>query len=391
MGITVSSALWGTLVGAFFAGILCDRFGSRTMLRYIAILYLVSALGCALAWDWYMLLFFRGVVGLAIGASSVVAPVYIAEIAPTQWRGMMVGLFQFNIVAGILLAYLSNAVVASFNPGAHEWHIKLGVAVLPALLLWLLVFAIPESPPWLAAKGRVADALATLKAIGIDRPQQEVDQYPRTQASSAAARLSWSQHKRPIMIAVATAAFNQLSGINAILYYLNDIFVAAGYDKVSSGYQAVTIGACNLVFTMLALTVIDRIGRKALLLIGSLGLTGTLAVVAAIFMLHAHERWLLWMLMTFIAFFAFSQGSVIWVYISEIFPTDVRARGQSVGSATHWLLDAIIALFFPIVAAASQSLPFVIFAIAMAVQFVVVLSFFPETKQRSLEAIAAKL
>ncbi|WP_206240641.1 sugar porter family MFS transporter [Novosphingobium terrae] len=386
VGITVSAALWGTLIGALVAGKPGDRFGARSVLRAIAVLYCLSGLGCLLAADWTMLLACRVMAGLAVGASSVLAPVYLAEIAPARQRGMMVGMFQLNIVLGILLAYLSNAVVSSILPGPGAWPVKFAVSAVPGALLLLLMFTIPDSPRWLAARGRRGEALQVLGALGVTDPEGELASYDRVHAAPGG-RLSWAAHRKPMLLAFAIAAFNQLSGINAILYYLNDIFAAAGFDQLSADRQAVTIGLCNFLFTALALTVIDRLGRRTLLLIGAVGLTLALAGTAAVFLTGQGQGWLLWLLIAFIAFFAFSQGAVIWVYISEIFPTAVRARGQSLGSSTHWFMDAIIAMAFPIVAAHTRGLPFVIFALMMAAQFVVVWFFFPETKQRSLEAI----
>jgi sugar porter (SP) family MFS transporter len=390
IGITVSSALWGTLAGASLAGIPGDRFGARTSLKVIALLYLLSGVGCFLAWSWPALIVFRVLAGLAVGASSVLAPVYIAEIAPAERRGMMVGAFQLNVVAGILVAYLSNAVVTGLHLGAMDWHAKFGVTALPAILLLALMFTIPNSPRWLAAKGRDDEAVDVLARLGVADPAGELAGYRRIE-TIAAPRLRWTKHRRPILLAFGVAAFNQLSGINAILYYLNDIFAAAGFDTVSADRQAIVIGLCNLVFTALALVVIDRIGRKTLLLVGAAGLTAMLAGVAYVFLSGAHQEWLLWLLIGFIAFFAFSQGAVIWVYISEIFPTDVRARGQSLGSSTHWACDAVIAMAFPLIAARSRGAPFAVFAGMMALQFVVVLFTFPETKRRSLESIGTAL
>ena len=392
LGWTVSSALWGTLAGALLAGQPGDRYGARTCLRVIALAYVVSGIGCALAPSWGMLMLFRVLAGLAIGASSVLAPVYIAEIAPPERRGLMVGAFQFNIVFGILVAYLSNYLIGGLGLGADEWRWKFAATLAPALLLFGLLYTIPQSPRWLALKGRLAEAKAVLQSIGA--PAADADLAALGQGGGpgqSAPRLSWRLHRKPILLAVGIAAFNQLSGINAILYYLNDIFAAAGFSKVSADQQSVIIGATNLVFTMLALTVIDRIGRKRLLLIGAVGLVVALSGTAVIFLSGQHAGLLLWMLIGFIAAFAFSQGAVIWVYISEVFPTAIRARGQSVGSSTHWFMDAVIATAFPLVAAHSKGLPFVFFAVMMALQFVVVLLYFPETKQVSLEDMQAAI
>jgi sugar porter (SP) family MFS transporter len=391
LGLTVASALWGTLAGALTAGVPGDRFGARTALIAIAVLYLVSALGCLIAWDWMSLIAFRVLAGVAVGASSVLAPVYIAEIAPARWRGMLVGTFQLNIVVGILAAYLSNAGVTMLALGASDWHVKFGVAALPALLLLGLMFTIPNSPRWLVSKGRDEEANSVLRRLGVADATAELASYRHASPSAGKAKLRWGWHRKPIMLAVAIAGFNQLSGINAILYYLNDIFAAAGFDHVSADHQAIVIGLCNLVFTALALLVIDRIGRRTLLLIGAVGLTATLSGVAAVFLSGTHQDLLLWLLIGFIACFAFSQGAVIWVYISEIFPTDVRSRGQSLGSSVHWFMDAIIAMAFPLVAQQVRGLPFVIFAVMMALQFVAVFLFFPETKRRPLEAIGTAL
>ena len=396
LGVTVSSALWGTLLGAITAGMPGDRFGGRNCLRFIALMYGISAVGCFFAPRLAWLIMARILGGIAVGASSVLAPTYLAEIAPARRRGAMVGLFQFNVVFGILFAYFSNYLIDRYmigriGLGADDWRWKFGVAMIPASLLFILLFSIPNSPRWLAVRGRLDEAAMVLRKIGIADTNQELSSYHRAAASAgghiALPRLSWRLHSKPILLAVAVAGFNQLSGINAILYYLGDIFAAAGFDKVSSDLQSVIIGATNLLFTMLALTVIDRIGRRALLLTGSVGLIASLCGTAAILLSHSHQNDLLGMLILFIASFAFSQGAVIWVYISEIFPTEVRARGQSLGSSTHWLMDAAIATLFPIAAAWSKGIPFVFFAAAMLAQFFVVLKFFPETKGLALEDV----
>jgi sugar porter (SP) family MFS transporter len=388
LGITVSSALWGTLAGALLAGAPGDRFGARQCLKVIAIFYLASSLGCAWAWNWPSLLVFRVMAGLAIGASTVLAPVYVTEIAPPTWRGAMVGMFQFNIVMGILIAYLSNYLIGTMMLGAEEWRWKFGVAAMPGLVLFALLFTIPQSPRWLALKGRHTEAKDVLHRIAPDIDETEERAILAT-PQAGTQTLSWRLYRKPILLAFAIAAFNQLAGINAILYYINDIFAAAGFSKVSSDQQSILIGATNLLFTLPALYLIDRIGRKSLLLIGSIGLFVTLVGTAMILSSGQHQYLLIWMLIGFIAAFAFSQGAVIWVYISEIFPTEVRARGQSVGSSTHWLMNAIIATLFPVVAAWSKGAPFVFFAAMVLLQFFVVLFFFPETKRAPLEDISA--
>ncbi|MCW5977552.1 MAG: sugar porter family MFS transporter [Bryobacteraceae bacterium] len=394
LGLTVASALWGTILGAMLAGFPGDRYGRRNSLRGLAVFYLVSAVGCAFAWDWYSLLFFRFIGGLAIGGSSVLGPMYIAEIAPAKWRGRLVGLFQFNVVAGILLAYFSNYLLGLLSLGETEWRWKLGVAAFPAALFLAMLLAIPRSPRWLAARGKLDEARAVLQLTGeqnVDAALADIVASIEEERRYGGERLFSARHKFPVFLAVSIGMFNQLSGINAILYYLNDIFARAGFTKVSSDVQAVAIGFTNLVFTILAMSVIDRFGRKTLLLIGSVGTALSLAGVAYIFWTGAREHLLVWLLIAFIASFAFSQGAVIWVYLSEVFPTSVRAKGQSLGSFTHWLMNAIISWGFPVVAASSKAAPFVFFSAMMAVQFVVVLAMYPETKGVSLEEMEKKL
>jgi MFS transporter, SP family, arabinose:H+ symporter len=394
LGLTVSIALWGTVVGALLASIPGDRYGRRDSLRVMAVLYLASALGSAFAPSWSALVFFRFIGGLAIGGSSVLGPMYIAEIAPAQWRGRLVGFFQFNVVAGILLAYFSNYVVGLLHSDATEWRWKLGVSALPAALFFLMLFQIPRSPRWLAQKGRSVEARQVLELIGeenIDAEMSAMNLAFQLEKQQGQERLFSARNRLPLFLAVSIAMFNQLSGINAILYYLNDIFARAGFSKVSSDLQAVAIGATNLLFTMLAMSIIDRVGRRTLMLIGSVGTAAALAGVALIFRSGRHEGLLVWLLIGFISAFAFSQGSVIWVYISEVFPTAVRAKGQSLGSSTHWIMNALISLAFPIVAAYSKAAPFVFFSAMMALQFVVVLLVYPETKSVALEDMEKKL
>ncbi len=394
LGFTVASALVGTILGAMFAGIPGDRFGRRDSLRLMAVFYVISALGCALAWDWYSLVFFRFIGGLGIGGSSVLGPMYIAEIAPAKWRGRLVGFFQFNVVAGILLAYFSNYLVGLSGFGEAEWRWKLGVAAAPAVLFLLMLFVIPRSPRWLVQKGRIDEARMVLRLIGEENVEAEI------QDMVAAADLVHTHGHEPlfsrkfafpIFLAISIGMFNQLSGINAILYYLNDIFAKAGFSKVSGDLQAVAIGGTNLMFTIIAMSIIDKVGRKPLLLIGSVGTALCLGGVAGIFFSGSNEWLLVWLLIGFIAFFGFSQGAVIWVYLSEVFPTSVRARGQSLGSFTHWAMNALISWTFPVIAAKSKPAPFAFFAAMMVVQFFVVLAVYPETKRVTLEDMQRKL
>ena len=393
LGITVSSALLGTIIGAMTAGIPGDKYGRRDSLRIMAVFYVISALGCAFAMSWGTLVLFRVVGGLAIGGSSVLGPMYIAEIAPAKWRGRLVGFFQFNVVFGILAAYFSNYIVGLFNLGAAEWRWKLGVAAIPAAAFLLMLFGIPRSPRWLVKKGRNDESREVLRQIGEENYEQELQEIVESiDAEHVTDEAFFSRrYSLPIFLAVTIGLFNQLAGINAILYYLNDIFAHAGFNKVSSDLQAVAIGATNLVFTMLAMTLIDRVGRKVLLLIGSVGTAFCLAGVASIFLTHHHEELLVWLLIGYIAFFAFSQGAVIWVYIGEVFPNRVRAKGQSLGSFSHWLMNGIISLVFPVMAAKSGGYPFVFFAAMMVLQFFVVLLIYPETKGLSLEELQKRL
>lgn len=394
LGFTVASALVGTILGAFLASIPGDRYGRRDSLRVMALLYLVSAGGCAIAWNWPSLLVFRFIGGLGIGGSSVLGPLYIAEIAPAKWRGRLVGFFQFNVVGGILLAYLSNFLIGLMQFGPTEWRWKLGISALPAIFFFVMLFAIPRSPRWLAQRGRTEEARAVLVGIGEENIESELHDMAAaratTQAQGKQPLFVW-KYRLPIFLAFSIGMFNQLSGINAILYYLNDIFKQAGFSKVSGDLQSVAIGATNLFFTMLAMTLIDKIGRKTLLMIGAVGTSACLSGVAAIFFAGAYQNLLVWLLVGYIAFFAFSQGAVIWVYISEVFPTEVRAKGQSLGSFTHWVMNAAISFGFPVIAAKSKGGPFVFFAAMMVVQFFVVLTIYPETKGIALEDMERRL
>jgi len=394
LGITVASAIWGTVVGAMLAGIPGERFGRRDSLRALAILYLLSGLGCAGAWSWGALVFFRFIGGLGIGGSSVLAPMYIAEIAPAKLRGRLVGLFQFNVVFGILVAYFSNYLIGLQRFGASEWRWEFGVTAIPAAVFFVMLFTIPRSPRWLVKKGRVDEARAVLRLTGdenYERDLQAIVESIDVEQKQAAEKLFSRKYLFPIFLAVSIGMFNQLAGINAILYYLNDIFAHAGFSKVSGSLQAVAVGATNLAFTMLAMSVIDKIGRKTLLLVGSVGTAVCLAGVSIIFFTGQHQSFLLWLLIGYIAFFAFSQGAVIWVYIAEVFPNSVRAKGQSLGSFSHWFMNALISGIFPLMAASSGAYPFVFFSLMMVAQFFVVLFVYPETKGFTLEEMQKEL
>ena len=386
LGFAVSAGLWGTFIGALFMGRLGDAIGGRDALRVIALMYVLATLGSALSSGLWPFIGCRFVLGLAIGGSSVLAPVYIAEIVPAKSRGFLVGLFQFNIVFGILLAYLSNYLVGQIVHTPDAWRWKLGLAAVPSSLFFLLLFAIGQSPRWLVAKGRIDDAVAGLKKLGITDTGAAIAEFQRGDAGQE--RLSLKRHGRPILFAVLLALFNQFTGINAILYYLNDIFAAAGFSSVSADVQSIAVGAANLLATFLGMALIDRVGRKPLLTVGAIGCTTALAGVAVIMATGQGRAYLLALLILFIVSFAASQGAVIWVYISEIFPTPVRARGQSLGSATHWIANAVISAAFPIIATHTKALPFVVFAGITLIQAIVVPRFFPEPRGIELEDMA---
>jgi sugar porter (SP) family MFS transporter len=396
LGITVSSALWGTVIGAIAAGPFGRRFGGRMSLQILAACYLISAVGCAFANSWTALLVFRFIGGLGMGGSSVIAPVYIAEVSPSEWRGRLVGAFQINIIGGILLAYLSNYLIGLFALGDLEWRWQLGIAATPAALFLIMLMGIPQSARWLAARGQLEESKDVLRRLGEPNPETSLasilaslKQDDRVNANSD--RLFQWNYRRPIALAIVLAMFNQLIGINAVLYYLNDIFAMAGFDRTSQNAQSVAVGAVMLVATIIALTMIDRVGRRTLLLVGSVGLAACLAGIASIFHYRQQEHLLLMLLVGFVGFFAFSQGAVIWVYLSEIFPSRVRAQGQSLGCSTHWIMNAAVSVAFPILAAQSQAGPFVMFLGIVVLQFIVVLLFFPETSGISLEDMQRRM
>jgi len=394
-GWTVAIALVGTVVGALGGGIAGQRLGGRETLRITALFYVISAAGCALAWSWPAFLVSRLMGGLAIGASSVVGPVYISELAPAKWRGRLVGTFQVNVVMGILIAYASNYSIRLLHLGDAEWRLQLGVAALPAVAFLILLFGIPRSPRWSASRNRNDEALEVLRLMGDSNPEAELAEirYALAQEHATAHEpvFRW-KYRYPLFLAISIGAFNQLAGINAILYYLNDIFAAAGFSKVSSDQQAVAIGVTNLIFTLVGMSVIDKLGRKSLLLIGAAGTASCLASVAWIFTTNSHQWALVWLLVIYIAFFALSQGAVIWVYIGEVFPNAVRSKGQGVGNASHWIMNTIIALVFPVLAASiGRGAPFVFFSVMTTVQFIVVLFTYPETKGQSLEQLQRSL
>ena len=394
LGLTVFIGLVGTVMGAMVSGALGQRIGGREALRIMAILYTVSAVGCAFAWNWNALMVFRLIGGLGIGGSSVLGPVYIAELAPARWRGRMVGLFQINIVVGILLAYLSNFVIASLHLGLKEWRWEFGVAIVPSILFLVMLYSIPRSSRWLVTTNQTLEAREVLELMGSPNSAAELQEIVDSILLERGVKQESVLNRRyasPIFLAISIGLLNQLSGINAILYYANSIFASAGFSSNSAALQTVSIGLVNLLATLLGMCLIDKLGRKTLLLIGSVGMVVALAGVADIFYTHTYQASLVWLLVLFIIFFAISQGSVIWVYIAEVFPNRVRSKGQSIGSSAHWISAALITRYFPVVVDKfSQGTPFAFFAAMMGLQFVLVLFVFPETKGKSLEQIQTR-
>ena len=401
-GFTVASALIGTILGSVAASFPAERFGRKRALVGLAVFYLVSALGCGLAWDWVSLLAFRFIGGLAIGGASVVSPMYIAEIAPAQLRGRLVAVTQLNIVLGILVAYLSNLVIAQLcGPGTElAWRWMLGIVAVPSALFFVLIIPIPESPRWLAKQHRRAEALTILGRVGNERPQQVLDEIVESlheERVAATEPFFQTKYRVPILLAVAIAAFNQLSGINALMYYAPHIFKMAGAGESSALVQSVAVGLTNLVFTLAAMSIIDHFGRRKLMLVGSVGYIVSLGCTAWAFYRYGTDftplggTVVLVSLLVFIASHAFGQGAVIWVFISEIFPNRVRARGQALGSFTHWIMAAAISWTFPIIAKQSGGHVFAFYAAMMLLQLVWVLRVMPETKGVPLEQIQQRL
>ena len=388
LGVTVSCAIWGTIAGGLLAGSAARRFGGREGLRVTAVLYVVSALGCALVQNWSAFLFARFLGGLAIGGCSVFSPMYIAETAPAALRGRLVACFQLSIVTGILLAYVSNGVLESLYPGRGLWRLELGAAALPAAGFLAALFFIPHSPYWLVRQGRLAEADEVLGRLGYEDARQEIDRirHSTSHGGRAATHSIFARRfRRPLLLALAMGVFNQFSGINAVLYYLNDIFSQGGFQGVSAGEQAAIIGVANLLFTLLGMSLIDRAGRRPLLMGGAVGMAFALGGVAAVLWTQRRPWLLLPLLIVFIASFAASQGAVLWVYLSEIFPSEIREQGQSFASFWLWLLTAIVSGVFPAVAATWHFAPFFFFAGVMLLQLIVVDRFFPETKGMALQ------
>jgi sugar porter (SP) family MFS transporter len=393
-GLTVSIALIGTVLGALLGGIPSDRLGRKKTLFGIAILYLLSSIGTGLAPDWLMFLVFRFLGGIGVGASSVTAPLYISEIAPAGSRGRLVAMFQFNIVFGILIAYLSNYLFGMLGDEGTNWRWMLGIQAVPSLVFLVALLFVPESPRWLITrKGRLEEAKAILQVAnpGVDAGRLATEILLSAQPAGSREKVAFfsRQYRTPILLAVLFAFFNQLSGINAIIYYAPRIFEMAGLGQSSALLSSAGVGLINFLFTLLALNLIDRFGRRKLMLIGSVGLIVTLGLVAKAFYFEEFNNFSVPVyLFIYIAFFAFSQGAVIWVFISEIFPNQVRATGQALGSFTHWLMASVIAFTFPYVAQTlGGGTTFLIFCGMMVLQLLFVWRFMPETKGTSLEQI----
>ncbi len=392
-GIAMASALYGAVIGSLFGSWPTDRFGRRKTLLWIGVLYLISAIGSAFAPNVYLFIAARFIGGLGIGISTVAAPLYIAEIAPPKYRGLLAGMFQFNIVFGILIAYASNWLLAGMGENAWRW--MLGVAAIPSVIYAVLCFGIPESPRWLLVRGKREQGIQVLKKIQPEASANEINSLADQMANASTQTKAtgfWSRPLlKPILLAFLIAFFNQLSGINAILYFAPRIFEMAGLGAQAALLQSVGIGVTNLVFTFVGLWLIDRLGRRTLLYIGSFGYIISLSLVAWAFF-TAHYAIVPACIFGFIAAHAIGQGTVIWVFIAEIFPNRYRAEGQSLGSFTHWIFAALLTTFFPkIVTSFAPGWVFVFFCGMMVLQLIWVKTMVPETKGVALEDISARM
>lgn len=403
LGFTVATALIGTVIGALFGGMPADRFGRKKVLLVIGVLYFISAIGSGVVSDWYLFMFYRFLGGLGVGAASVVAPIYTSEISPARIRGRLVGLVQFNVVLGILLAYLSNWIIAQVFAEDVAWRWMFAVEAAPALAFFLLVFTVPESPRWLHTRGMYDAARSTLRRLTVSEEEftqeyAEIENAEREDAAASGAKLFTAGHRKVILLAISIAAFNQLSGINAVLYYAPEIFRMTGASGDAALLQSIVVGFVNLVATMAALTVIDRFGRRSLMIVGSVGYLVSLGSITTLFLTSGGEFnqgssfLVLVGVVVFIASHAFGQGSVIWVFIAEIFPSRVRGKGQALGSFVHWFFAAVTSWTFPGIAASlGGGTAFLVFFVCMVAQLIWVLRVMPETKQVSLENMAATL
>lgn len=394
LGFTVAASLIGTVLGSLIIGSPAQHYGRKKVLLVIALFYLLSAVGCAVVQQWLLFVIFRFLGGVAVGASSVVGPMYIAEISPAKSRGRLAGMFQLNIVAGILIAYLTNYLLSGYG-GDDSWRYMLGIMALPAIVFFILLQFIPESPRWLVLNGKDKEAEAVFERLGEPGAATLIREEHALAAAGVKERLFNGKYNKPIFYAILLAMFNQLSGINAILYYAPRIFEMAGFNKADAFQQSVYIGLANFLFTAIAMTVIDKFGRKRLLLTGAAGMVVFLILTAISFSNpHQADQTVIFYLIGFIAFFAFSQGAVIWVFISEIFPNSVRSQGGSLGSFTHWIMAAIISWLFPIIVEGSERggfYSFIFYGIMMLISFLFIWKVMPETKGKSLEQIQKEL
>ncbi|WP_372743975.1 sugar porter family MFS transporter [Lutibacter sp.] len=388
--VVMGMALWGTVFGAIFGGIPTNKFGRKNTLIAIGVLFAVSAIGSALANDPYVFAFARFIGGIGVGASTIAAPAYISEIAPAKNRGRLVAMYQFNIVFGILIAYLSNYLLSGI--GENSWRWMVGVEAIPAVLYILFAVKVPKSPRWLLSQSRVEEARKVLKLINpdMDVEEQILEIQSHSDKSDKTETIFIKKYRFPLMLAFLIAFFNQFSGINAFLYYAPRIFEEAGLGESTALLSSIGIGFTNLVFTLLGVFLIDKLGRKTLMYIGSIGYIISLSLVSAAFFLGWTGMAVPIFLFIFIAAHAIGQGAVIWVFISEIFPNHLRASGQSFGSSTHWVLAAIIPSSIPFLfnhPMIGAGVVFMVFAGMMVLQLLFVAFMMPETKGKTLEEL----
>lgn len=390
--VVMSSALWGTVVGALFGSIPTDRIGRKKTLIGIGVLYVVSAIGSAVVSDPYSFAFFRFIGGLGVGASTIAAPAYVTEIAPAEKRGRLVAMYQFNIVFGILMAYLSNFLIANLDLGANTWRWMLGIEALPAIIYTVMVMLVPMSPRWLLMKGRYEEAKAVLQQVNPDAKLDDLIAAAKQDSEQKRESLWLKKYRKPVLLAFLIAFFNQVSGINAFLYYAPRIFEIAGLEQSAALLSSVGIGVINLIFTFVGLSLIDKFGRRQLMYIGSFGYIVSLGLVSLAFFLEWKGMAVPLFFFLFIAAHAIGQGTVIWVFISEIFPNHLRAQGQALGSSTHWWLAAAIPAAIPFLFdSIGAAWVFVCFTVMMVVQLFFVMVMMPETKGVSLEELSKSL
>jgi sugar porter (SP) family MFS transporter len=390
--VVMAMALWGTVIGALFGGIPTNRIGRKNTLIWIGIFYFVSAVGSAMVNDPYTFAFFRFIGGLGVGASTIAAPAYVSEIAPAKDRGRLVALYQFNIVLGILIAFLSNYLLR--NVGENAWRWMIGVEAIPAFLYTILIFTVPKSPRWLISKNRNEEAKKVLEIINPSDDAHKLLEELKIDNEShiKGENIFMKKYRFPLILAFLIAFFNQFSGINAFLYYAPRIFEEAGLGKSTALLSSIGIGVTNLIFTIVGVSLIDKLGRKTLMYIGSIGYIISLSLVSAAFFFHWEGLAVPIFLFMFIASHAIGQGAIIWVFISEIFPNHLRASGQSFGTSTHWVLAAIIPSLVPILfSTIGAGVVFMVFAIMMVFQLLFVIFMMPETKGISLEELSKKL